>query len=53
MFAGEAGNYYTGLGHVERFPDYWERLLRDKDTQNSVFLNIKPEKTIQFDVGMG
>lgn len=43
--------WYAGLGHAERFPDYWERLLRDEDTLNSAFLSIKPEKTTQFDLG--
>ena len=48
----ELGNWYVGLGHAERFPDYWERLLRDEDTLNSAFLSIEPEKTTQLDVGM-
>ncbi|NMG34040.1 TonB-dependent copper receptor [Azoarcus sp. TTM-91] len=46
------GTYYAGLGHAERFPDYWERLLRDEDTLNSAFLTVKPEKTTQLDVGL-
>jgi len=46
-----AGSYYAGLGHAERFPDYWERLQRDEDTLNSAFLTVKPEKTTQLDVG--
>lgn len=45
------GNWYAGLGHAERFPDYWERLLRDENTLNSAFLSIRPEKTTQLDVG--
>lgn len=48
---GDAATWYAGLGHAERFPDYWERLLRDEDTLNSAFLTIKPEKTTQLDVG--
>ncbi|THF67115.1 TonB-dependent copper receptor [Pseudothauera nasutitermitis] len=46
------GNWYAGLGHAERFPDYWERLKRDEDTLTSAFLTIKPEKTTQLDVGL-
>lgn len=41
---------YAGLGHSERFPDYWE--LFNKETANSVSaFNIQPEKTSQIDVG--
>lgn len=52
-YEGLLGNatWYAGLGHAERFPDYWERLLRDEDTLNSAFLSVKPEKTTQLDVG--
>jgi len=53
VFAEGAGNYYAGIGHAARFPDYWERLLRNGETQNSAFLSLKPEKNTQLDVGMG
>ncbi|MBN9461227.1 MAG: TonB-dependent copper receptor [Burkholderiales bacterium] len=46
------GDWYAGLGHAERFPDYWERLLRDETTLNSAFLTIEPEKTTQIDAGL-
>ncbi|MBI5179398.1 MAG: TonB-dependent copper receptor [Nitrospinae bacterium] len=48
----ETGAYYIGLGHSERFADYWER-ASDKipGTTKSAFLTIKPEKTTQLDVG--
>ena len=42
---------YAGLGHVERFPDYWERLRQDPVTFKSAFLTTRPEKTTQMDVG--
>lgn len=49
---GDGGSgWYVGLGHAERFPDYWERLLRDERTLNSAFLSIRPERTTQLDVG--
>jgi len=48
---GGAGTLYAGLGHVRRFPDYWERLQQDPVTLNSAFLTTRPEKTTQMDVG--
>lgn len=45
------GYTYAGIGHAERFPDYWERLKKDEVTDQSVFLSVKPEKTTQLDIG--
>ncbi|MFJ3261196.1 TonB-dependent copper receptor [Pseudomonas sp. NPDC086581] len=44
---------YVGLGHVQRFPDYWELFSPDKGPSGSVnaFDSIKPEKTTQLDFG--
>ena len=39
---------YVGLGHVQRFPDYWE-LISGK--AGDVFATLEPEKTTQLDVG--
>lgn len=39
---------YVGLGHVQRFPDYWE-LISGK--AGNVFATLEPEKTTQLDVG--
>ena len=39
---------YVGLGHVQRFPDYWE-LISGK--AGNVFAILEPEKTTQLDVG--
>jgi len=47
-----AGTLYVGLGHAERFPDYWERLKQDPTTLKSAFLTTRPEKTTQLDAGM-
>ena len=43
---------YAGIGHVERFPDYWELIAQNRQslTTNSAFLT-RPEKTTQLDVG--
>jgi len=45
------GTFYVGLGHAERFPDYWERLQQDQTTLKSAFLTTRPEKTTQVDGG--
>lgn len=47
-----AGTLYAGLGHAERFPDYWERLKQEPTTLKSAFLTARPEKTTQLDAGM-
>jgi len=44
-------NFFAGIGHSERFPDYWE--LVSKETADSVSaFNIESEKTTQIDVGL-
>lgn len=44
---------YIGLGHVERFPDYWELFSPDSGPAGSLnaFQGVKPEKTTQLDFG--
>ena len=44
---------YIGLGHAERFPDYWELFSPKQSDANSLnaFDGIKPEKTTQLDFG--
>ncbi len=43
---------YAGLGHAQRFPDYWELISANKEseTTNSAFL-ARPETTTQLDLG--
>lgn len=45
---------YAGLGHAERFPDYWELFSPDTGAIGAVnaFDGVKPEKTTQLDVGL-
>ncbi|MET3052957.1 TonB-dependent copper receptor [Pseudomonas alkylphenolica] len=45
---------YVGLGHAERFPDYWELFSPKSGPAGSVnaFDSIKPEKTTQLDFGI-
>ena len=44
---------YAGLGHVQRFPDYWELISPSNSaaTAGNAFANLQPEKTTQLDVG--
>jgi iron complex outermembrane receptor protein len=46
-----AATVYAGIGHTERFPDYWEAISKESLTTTSAF-NTRPEKTNQLDVGM-
>ncbi|WP_460066266.1 TonB-dependent copper receptor [Pseudomonas sp. H1_G08] len=45
---------YAGLGHAQRFPDYWELFSPKSGPAGSVNAldSIKPEKTTQFDFGV-
>lgn len=45
---------YIGLGHAERFPDYWELFSPKKSDErySNAFDGIKPEKTTQLDFGL-
>ena len=45
---------YAGLGHAQRFPDYWELFSPTSGPAGSVnaFDAIKPEKTTQLDMGL-
>ena len=40
--------YYIGLGHTQRFPDYWELFSGGADA----FASLDPEKTTQLDLGL-
>src|SRR5690554_3433246 len=44
---------YVGLGHVQRFPDYWE-LFSPGQSPGAVnaFEGVEPERTTQLDVGV-
>lgn len=45
--------WYVGLGHVERFPDYWELFAPGRGPAGSAnaFAGVKPERTTQLDFG--
>lgn len=42
---------FAGLGHNERFPDYWEMIAKETATSTSAF-NVESEKLTQLDFGM-
>lgn len=44
---------YAGIGHVQRFPDYWELFSAGSGPTGSrnSFDGVKPEKTTQLDFG--
>lgn len=47
-----SSTFYAGLGHSERFPDYWELISAGKESLTSASaFNTNPEKTTQLDVG--
>jgi len=50
--AATPATVYAGIGHTERFPDYWELISANKEslTTTSAF-NTNPEKTTQLDLG--
>ncbi|MCL2876657.1 MAG: TonB-dependent copper receptor [Betaproteobacteria bacterium] len=50
--ANPNSTFFVGLGHSERFPDFWETIGQNKqsETSDSAF-NTKPEKNTQLDVG--
>ncbi|MDD5330826.1 MAG: TonB-dependent copper receptor [Sulfuricella sp.] len=51
--AGAPATLYAGIGHTERFPDYWELISATKESATTLSaFDSRPEKTNQLDVGM-
>lgn len=47
------GTLFAGLGHVERFPDYWELISSGKESTTTLSaFNTRPERTTQIDAGV-
>jgi iron complex outermembrane receptor protein len=46
-----AGSLFAGIGHTERFPDYWELFGKESSSTVSSFLTA-PERTTQIDAGL-
>jgi iron complex outermembrane receptor protein len=50
---GRPATLFAGLGHVQRFPDYWELISAGKESVGSLSaFDTAPEKTTQFDAGV-
>jgi iron complex outermembrane receptor protein len=43
---------YAGVGHAERFPDYWEAIAKEALLSRSAFDSVRSEKTTQLDAGI-
>lgn len=43
--------WFAGVGHAQRFPDYWELFSKESAGSVSAF-NTRPERTTQADVGL-
>jgi iron complex outermembrane recepter protein len=52
--SGAGSTLYTGIGHTNRFPDYWELFKQEgpNATDLSAFDTTKPEKTTQIDIAV-
>lgn len=51
--SGSPATLYAGLGHTERFPDYWELVSATKESADTLSaFDSRPEKTNQLDVGV-
>jgi len=50
---GTSATAYAGVGHVQRFPDYWELISAGKESVDSTSaFHTAPEKTTQLDAGV-
>lgn len=43
--------FYVGIGHVERFPDYWELVSSTEGPSSLSAFETRPEQTTQLDIG--
>ena len=51
--AGRPATLFAGLGHVQRFPDYWELISAGKESVDGLSaFDTAPEKTTQLDTGV-
>jgi iron complex outermembrane receptor protein len=50
--AATPATFYAGIGHVERFPDYWELLGGHANKTLASFEQLQPERTTQLDIGL-
>ncbi len=51
--AARPATLYVGVGHVERFPDYWELISAGKESTTGLSaFGTRPERTTQLDTGI-
>jgi len=50
--SSQPATFYAGIGHVERFPDYWELFGQHVQSTLRSFEALNPERTTQLDIGM-
>jgi iron complex outermembrane receptor protein len=51
--AAPPATLYVGVGHVERFPDYWELISAGKESTTGLSaFGTRPERTTQLDTGI-
>lgn len=50
QLASSDSTLFAGVGHSERFPDYWEMIARETADSVSAF-DVEAEKTTQLDIG--
>lgn len=43
--------YFAGVGHAQRMPDYWEIMKADANNISNKAFDLAPEKTSQLDIG--
>lgn len=52
-FARGSTRAYVGIGHVQRFPDYWELVGAGRESEQSLSaFGTDPERTTQLDTGV-
>jgi len=45
------GSFYAGLGHSQRFPDYWEYMWINERVGGASYASLRPERLTQLDAG--
>lgn len=50
--ASSPATFYAGIGHAERFPDYWELFGQHVAASTAAFADTRTERTTQLDIGM-
>ena len=46
------GSFYAGIGHSQRFPDYWEYMWINDRVGGASYTSLTPERLTQLDAGV-